>query len=301
MVTVIHALDPNKHMQLPEQTKSSAGDFSEDSDSDSKQSAELLSFKHYHFKSAASFDAGSIPAERPESFFRSFPNNVYFKQEDFLHNTHYGDCYDTITWWTHRVAFIGSFSVSKWVHLNWGDDGLLYMLLKMYSLLKEHGRIIIEYQSWSSYRKKRAYCSEIAAVYPTLRLRPEAIPTILERLGMQLISNRKPTSNVNIPSHITKGFNRNIAVLRRVGDALPLDFREVTVTNLREKYDVKSLIEGLEEAWHVCCRKQNNSSNSSSWDWPQDRPAKQASLRHSSSRRKRRQRISSPQCCRKVR
>lgn len=187
------------------------------------------------------------------------------------------------------------------MHLNWGDDGLLYMLLKMYSLLKEHGRIIIEYQSWSSYRKKRAYCSEIAAVYPTLRLRPEAIPTILERLGMQLISNRKPTSNVNIPSHITKGFNRNIAVLRRVGDALPLDFREVTVTNLREKYDVKSLIEGLEEAWHVCCRKQNNSSNSSSRDWPQDRSAKQASLHHSSSRRKRRQRISSPQCCRRVR
>lgn len=274
MVRRNHSLDPNKHIQTTEKSNNSCGDFSDDSDSDSKQHADLLSFKHYHFKSTALLDEGHLPATLSDSFFRSFPNNVYFKQEDFLHSIHYGDSYDTITWLECSIAFIRSFSVSKWVHLNWGDDGLLYMLLKMYSLLKDHGRIIIEYQSWSSYHKKRAYCSEIAAMYPTLRLRPESIPTILERIGMQLISNKKPTSNINIPSHITKGFNRNIAVLRRVGDALPLDFREVTVENLREKYDVKRLIEGLEEVWRVYSKKQINSSNSSSADLPQDRSVK---------------------------
>ena len=63
-------------------------------------------------------------------------------------------------------------------------------------------------------------------------------------------------------------------MLRRVGDALPLDFREVTVENLREKYDVKRLIEGLEEVWRVYSKKQINSSNSSSADLPQDRSVK---------------------------
>ena len=52
-------------------------------------------------------------------------------------------------------------------------------------------------------------------------------------------------SNMNIPPHITKGFNRNIAVLRKTGEELPLDFREVTVENLRERFDVGRLVEGL--------------------------------------------------------
>ena len=122
---------------------------------------------------------------------------------------------------------------------------MLYLLLKIYSLLKPHGMLIIEYQSWSSYHKKRAYCDAIARVFPTLRIRPEHIPTLLQRIGMQLLSNRKPISNMNIPPHITKGFNRNIAVLRKIGEELPLDFREVTVENLHAKYDVGRLVEGL--------------------------------------------------------
>ena len=237
-----NALDPVPQQRVEEQPQN---DFSDDSDSDSKQSSDLLSFKHYHFKDNTLYNTESLPDVLTDGFFRSFPNNVFFKQEDFLHDTHYGDVYDTITWYCPFPAITSSFSVTKWVQLNWGDDGLLYLLLKAYSLLKPHGLLIIEYQSWSSYHKKRAYCDAIARVFPTLQIRPEHIPTILQRIGMQLLSNRKPISNMNIPPHITKGFNRNIAVLRKTGEELPLDFREVTVENLRERFDVGRLVEGL--------------------------------------------------------
>lgn len=56
-------------------------------------------------------------------------------------------------------------SVTKWIHMNWGDSGVKDMFKKVNQLLLPGGVFVLEPQPWSSYRrvlKKRVWLS----VYP---------------------------------------------------------------------------------------------------------------------------------------
>ncbi len=48
-----------------------------------------------------------------------------------------------------------AFSITKWIHLNFGDQGLKRFLKRIYQTLLPGGRLILEPQPWSSYRLKR--------------------------------------------------------------------------------------------------------------------------------------------------
>ena len=46
-------------------------------------------------------------------------------------------------------------SVTKWVHLNWGDAGLKRFFRRIFLNLRPGGRLVLEPQPWSSYGKKK--------------------------------------------------------------------------------------------------------------------------------------------------
>ena len=140
--------------------------------------------------------------------------------------------YDTITWSISLFFLIPSFSVTKWIHLNWGDKGTLLLFLKVYALLKQHGIFILEYQQWSSYHKKCHYSKTLEDNYSTIKIHPEEFPLILQKMGMQMISNRRPTLSPGINHSVTKGFNRNIAVFKKSGKEVDFDIHQVTLDNL---------------------------------------------------------------------
>ena len=46
-------------------------------------------------------------------------------------------------------------SVTKWLHMNWGDDGLKKTFQRFFKQLRPGGKLILEPQEWKSYGKKK--------------------------------------------------------------------------------------------------------------------------------------------------
>lgn len=77
-------------------------------------------------------------------------------------------------------------SVIKWIHLNWGDAGLMRLLLKIYNSLKTNGRLILDIHSWKSYKKKKTFSSTFQYTFCTISIKPYWILDRLMKLGFEL-------------------------------------------------------------------------------------------------------------------
>ncbi|CAM9647211.1 unnamed protein product [Chrysoparadoxa australica] len=99
-----------------------------------------------------------------------------FRKEDFSLHMH-GDCaYDTIM----------ALSVTKWVHLERGDEGMKFFFEKVHALLKRGGLFLMEPQPWSSYSKNKNTSETSSTNYKSLRLRPTDFTAILlEEVGFR--------------------------------------------------------------------------------------------------------------------
>ena len=80
-------------------------------------------------------------------------------------------------------------SVTKWIHLNEGDNGLLCFFRQLLRLSKQGGLVIVEYQPWKSYLNNNSASERIKEVFPTLQLRPKDFETILTTyLGFSIVA-----------------------------------------------------------------------------------------------------------------
>ena len=89
-----------------------------------------------------------------------FPYNIRFEAMDFVNDgLSLDDKYDVVLWFVlffqsaTRLTLV-SMSLTKWVHLNWGDEGLKKLFIRAYDCLAPNGILIVEPQPWSSYGKK---------------------------------------------------------------------------------------------------------------------------------------------------
>lgn len=81
---------------------------------------------------------------------QQFPNNVFFRTMNYVvpdESMLSGD--------TQQYDLILCLSVSKWIHLNFGDAGLKMAFKRMFNQLRPGGKLILEAQNWASYKKKK--------------------------------------------------------------------------------------------------------------------------------------------------
>ena len=88
---------------------------------------------------------GSLMSEK--SLF--FPNNICFMQQDYVPDSESSLCSVRS-----EHDFILALSITKWIHLNNGDDGIKRFFKKVFLNLNPGGSFLLEPQSWNSYKKK---------------------------------------------------------------------------------------------------------------------------------------------------
>ncbi|XP_056140990.1 7SK snRNA methylphosphate capping enzyme [Lampris incognitus] len=103
-----------------------------------------------------------------------FPSNVsfiranYILENDNLLLTQYPE-YDVVM----------CLSVTKWVHLNWGDCGIKQLFQRVYRHLRPGGLFILEPQPWESYYRRRKLTDNILKNYKGIRLKPDQFSAYL--------------------------------------------------------------------------------------------------------------------------
>lgn len=111
----------------------------------------------------------------------NYPNCVRFEISNFLHykasslegmneeSLHNDDKFDTIL----------CLSLLKYIHLNFSDKGLLRSFSQMNNLLRLGGHLILEFQGWKSYNKKKSFSKLFLQNISKIKIKPNDFRNIL--------------------------------------------------------------------------------------------------------------------------
>ncbi|XP_050080038.1 7SK snRNA methylphosphate capping enzyme bin3 [Anopheles maculipalpis] len=140
-----------------------------------------------------------------------FPHNVRFKTMNYVLKDESLINYDT-----QQYDLILCLSVTKWIHLNYGDLGIKIAFKRMFNHLRPGGKLILEAQNWPSYKKKKKLTATIFEKYSGIQMLPA-------RFHDYLLSPEVGFSHsfpLGIPRHLSKGFRRPIQLYIK-GDFTP--------------------------------------------------------------------------------
>ncbi|KAJ4468896.1 Bicoid-interacting protein 3-domain-containing protein [Lentinula aciculospora] len=172
-------------LQKPQSLQSDGDDDSMEVDNSSLIRSEPIEVNHLqsdYFPAALQHSFGLLPI--PPSRIRGkhvFPHNVSFRTADWTTEeiVEDADGYDVIV----------GFSISKWIHIHGGDDGLRAFFRRVYSVLKPGGIFILEPQEWYTYKKAKRLHESLRNTARTLELRPSDFEAILEGIGFSSVSH----------------------------------------------------------------------------------------------------------------
>lgn len=97
-------------------------------------------------------------------------------------------------------------SVTKWIHLNFGDKALKQAFRRMYTQLRQGGCLILEPQPWDGYKRRKKLTPEILRNYQEIKFKPEDFTSYL--MGSEV--GFKTVKLLAVPDHQSEGFRRPI-------------------------------------------------------------------------------------------
>lgn len=146
----------------------------------------------HRFDTAADANQEPVRARDPVPV---FPFNVAFGTADVL-------CLEAGAY-AGRYEVISCFSVTKWIHLNGGDEALLRLFRLVFALLPVGGVFVVEPQPWSSYRPAKM-TREQAATFASLQLRPADFGDILvSQIGFSSVRTCEREPKPGVPASMT--------------------------------------------------------------------------------------------------
>uniref|UniRef100_UPI00358F38C7 7SK snRNA methylphosphate capping enzyme-like n=1 Tax=Myxine glutinosa TaxID=7769 RepID=UPI00358F38C7 len=133
----------------------------------------------------------------------TFPENVTFIQANYVPRSE-----DQLRWQRAEFDTILCLSVTKWVHLNWGDDGLKLMFRRVYQHLRPGGVFILEAQPFQAYRRRRKISETTMRNFNEMKFYPEAFTSYLLSSAVGFSSMEM----LGISPNSSSGFHRPIEV-----------------------------------------------------------------------------------------
>lgn len=147
--------------------------------SESSETSEVTMLKADYFPASCEHMFGLLPIpparHGPGIEHDTFPYNVTFRTADWVNHEipEDADGYDVVL----------ALSISKWIHLNDGDEGLLRFFRRVHSVLKSGGVFVLEPQEWDTYAKAKRMDAKLKDNAKDLKLRPEDFERILRDIG----------------------------------------------------------------------------------------------------------------------
>ncbi|KAF9515696.1 hypothetical protein BS47DRAFT_1445318 [Hydnum rufescens UP504] len=166
--------DPLSHLPLKKRKRSNIDSFEHESISPSPS-------LHY-FPLSMQHLFGTLPIPGPGSQISlestSFPHNVSFIRADWL-----SDPIDS----SQQYDIVLALSITKWIHLNNGDAGLLAFFQRIFDILHQGrgSKLVLEPQHWEGYAKAKRNNPKLKESGKDLQIRPDDFEAHLTKIGFR--------------------------------------------------------------------------------------------------------------------
>lgn len=134
-----------------------------------------------------------------------FPNNLIFVEHNYVPSND-----ELVSRQKSHFDTIICLSVTKWIHLNYCDDGLRRFFKRVYNHLKPDGLFILEAQPIDNYSRRKRTSDRLKANFYSIKFKPEDFDSyLLNDVGFRQIIYESKTE------HECKGFKRPIKVFQK--------------------------------------------------------------------------------------